>query len=397
MRYLLFIFSLLFVVFFNTAIASSFGLEKITTIAFMPMLIFIVFNIYTRKLRYDSESVHVIILAVIIFIFKTALGQGYYIMYILELLMIPMLMSICFEHLTKKELTLLFRVIIILFIVECGLSIVEFILQRNIFVTELLVEIIKDWEMEGFFRSTSLYRHPLANAQIVAVLMTFIALYNFKKKRIQILLFLLGYVSLFCFSARGATLVVSVFTVPYVIWKINKTAQPSQKRLIKFGIFCMFCGMIYLITQTSLGGRLMNMELMDSSGGTRLSVFKFYTFYQKTDDFLWGHPTLYLYMKEKLGAGGVENGVIALILEFGIIFTIPMLFLLFRFQYQKLSVYINIERWILLAVFFLIGTMNPNLSNPTQWTIWILAYYAFRPDLQHKQDQNITDVQLSQT
>ena len=223
--------------------------------------------------------------------------------------------------------------------------------------------------------------HPLASAQITAVIMTFIAVANFKKKYFQIFLFILGYVSFFCFNVRGATLVVTAIAVPYFLWKINKTTPENKRWIIKLGVFCVVCGMIYMVTQTSLGGRLMNMDLMDDSAQSRLEVFDFYNHYQTQDEFLWGDPGLYRYMMRKLGAGGVENGVIAMILDYGIIFTIPMLLLLFRFQYRKLSIYSKLEKWILLAVFYLIATMNPNLAVAVQWTMWIYAYYVFRPEL----------------
>lgn len=163
-----------------------------------------------------------------------------------------------------------------------------------------------------------------------------------------------------------------------------------MKLIIILGVLCMSLGLLYMVTQTSLGGRLMNKELMDSSAQTRLEVFKFYNYYKNNNDFLWGNPDNYEYMMGRLEAGGVENGVIAMLLDYGIIFTIPLLILLFRFQYLKLSVYsrsdkwlllARADKWLLLAVFFIIGCMNPILARPIQWVLWVFAYYAFRPEL----------------
>ena len=295
-----------------------------------------------------------------------------------------MIASMSFDSLTRKELILLRKVVIFFFITECGLAIVEWILKINFFLYEGLSGVWFE-----FFRSTSLMGHPLANAQIIAVFMTFIVVSDFKKKIVQILLFFLGYVSLFCFSTRGAILVITVFTAPYFLWKINKTTPKNRKWIIKFGIFCMFCILIYLIIYTPLGGRLTGMELMDQSGKSRLDVLYFYNYYDTTDQILWGHPGLYNYIMGRLGESGVENGIICLILEYGIIFAIIMLLLLFRFQFHKLSVYSKFEKWLLLSVFYIIGTMNPNLAQPVQWTMWIFAYYAFRPELLNVQNETI--------
>ncbi len=385
MMYFIFFIAIVFNIFFNTKVPSSLGFEgSINTLAFLPMLIYFAINLIDSKIRFSKDVVYVIFLAVLIITFKWTIGQDYVHSASL-LLIIPMFISMCFENLTKKELTLLRYITIIFFITECGLSIVEWALNQNlIYVSESTEYRIKS----GFFRSTSLLGHPLANAQVVAVFMAFIAVSDFKRKYIQIILFILGYVSLFCFNSRGATLIVTIIIVPYFVWKINKVTQPNKKWLINFGVFCMFLGLFYMVSETSLGNRLTDKDLMDDSGQTRLEVFNFYKYYQHQDDFIWGHPDNYLYMMERLGAAGVENGIISMILEYGIIFTIPMLLLLFRFQYHKLSVYSKFDQWLLLAVFYIIGNMNPNLVVPVQWTLWIYAYYVFRPEMQTLQVGN---------
>jgi len=381
MKQLIFFIVLLFAVLLNTKIAPSLGFEKVSTAAFLPLILYLGYKWLTQKIHFDKEAIFVIVLALIMFILKWAVGQDY-LKEALMLMIFPMIASICFENLSKNECKLLFRVIVVFYIANCGLSIVEWALNYNFFADP---EWAERNQSNDFFRSTAFIGHPLSNAQVVAVFMTFIAAYNFKSKSFQILLFFLGYASFFCFNVRGATLVVSVLVVPYFIWKINRTTRKDRKWIIKFSVICLLAGLIYTVTQTSFGGRLMNMEIMDSSSQSRLNVFQFYNHYQSNDELLWGNSYLYEYMMEKLGAGGVENGVITMLLDYGIIITIPMLFLLFLFQFRKLSVYPNFEKWLLLAVFFIIGTMNPNLARPIQWIMWIFAYYAFRPKTLHPQ------------
>lgn len=387
--YFLFFIALVFNLFFNTKIPTSLGYEGINTMAFLPMLIYFMVKLINKKIQYNRDAVYVILIAAVIFIFKWSIGQNYA-HEVALFLIFPMLTSMCFENLTGKELTLLRRVTITFFVAECGLSIVEWGLNRNFFTYDLLIEFTTNWVNVGFFRSTSLLGHPLANAQVVAVFMTFIAVSNFKRKYIQIILFFLGYVSLFCFNSRGATLVVTVFVVPYFIWKINKATQQSRKWIIKLGILCLFFGVFYMVAETSLGNRLTEKDIFDDSGQTRLEVWDFHKYYKHNDDFIWGHPDNYRYMMQRLGAAGVENGIICLILDYGIIFTIPMLLILFNFQYHKLSVFSKFDKWLLLIVFYIIGNMNPNIADSIQWTLWVFAYYAFRPEwLSHKPITNL--------
>lgn len=381
MKNLLFLFALVFAIIFHTDIRQFLGIGGIVfTMTLAPMAFFFVINMIYKKIHYSKDALYVLFIGVVVLIFKWAIGQDYFEKVALFFL-VPMILSLCFENLTSKELTILRWGTIIFFMVECGLSITEWTTGRYFFATEEMIRVVSGDMKRGFFRSMALCGFPLANAQIVAVFMAFIAVADFMKKHIQIILFFLGYVALFCFNARGASLVTTVFVAPYFIWKINKTTQQSNKWMIKLGVFCMFMGMFYMVTLTPLGGRLMNLDIIDDSSDARLDVWDFYKHYKHQDDFLWGTPDNYRYIMEGLDAGGVENGVICLILEYGIIFTIPMLLLLFRFQYHKLSVYSKYDKWMLLAVFYIIGNMNTNLVNPQQWVQWIFAYYSFRPEV----------------
>ena len=368
---------ILFAFLIDTQIGFFLGMSLLLYGACLILMLFVIINITINKLRYDKVDLYIIILALVILLLKWVIGQNFLFM-VIYLSIIPMLLSICYENFTRKDLTLLLRSIIIFYITECCLSIVEWVLKRNFFVfQDWILEAISNWEKyEGLFRSSSLLGHPLSNAQVVAVFMTFIAVSNFKRKDVQIILFFLGYVSLFCFGARGATLVVTVFTVPYFIWKINKTTPSSKKWIIKLAVLCLFFVFGYGIIQTSLGDRLLRGELMDNSSQTRIDVFQFRN-YQTQEDFLWGREDATVYMSE-VHNFPVENGVIAILIEYGIILTIPLLTLLFLFQYRKLFIYSKFEKWLLLAVFFIIGSLNPNLTYTIQWTMWINAYYAFR-------------------
>jgi len=393
MMFFLFFIAVVSNLLFNTMIPSTLGLEGevIAILSFFPMLIYLGMNMVSQETQYHKDAVYVILLAVIIFAFKWVIGQDYKYQ-LIHLLIIPMILSICFDNLKGKEIALVRRIIIIFFLFECGLAMVEWVVNRNIFIggNEKFHEIIENFAESEFFRSTSLMGHPLANAQIVAVLMTFIAVSNFKRKYIQIVLFFLGYGSLFCFNARAATLVVTLFTVPYFVWKINKATPKNKKWMMQLAVLCSLCGMFYMVTQTPIGGRLMNEELLDGSAQTRWEVFDFYKYYRSQEDFIWGHPDNYNYIGSMLGPNHVENGVIAWLMEYGIVFTIPMLLLLFRFQYRKLSVFSKFEKWLLLAVFYLIATMNPNLIERVQWALWVYAFYAFRPELLSPQTLDIT-------
>ena len=373
---LLFYIALFFAIFINTSMGTAMGFAN-PLIPLLPMMLYLVLSLLTQKMHYNKIAVYLLILAAIILVFKWSIGQNY----IIEagrFLIIPMCMMICFDNMTKKQAATLRYLMIIFFILLCVLAMAEKALNRHFFPISQDIEWISS---VGYFRSASLLWHPLGGGFFVAIFMSFISVTDFKKKYLQIFLFFLGYIALFCFDARGATLVTTFVVLPYFLLKLYKMAG-KQRWMIIFGVICVLGGLVYLIMETSLGGgRLLNADLLDNSSQTRLDVFNFYKHYKHVDDFIWGHHDNYNYMMEALGAGGVENGIIVMILFYGIIFTPFILLLLFLLQYKSLSVYTKFDKWMLLFVFFGIGCMNTNLAAPLMWQLWIFTYYTFKPGL----------------
>jgi hypothetical protein len=291
------------------------------------------------------------------------------------MLIMPMIISVFFEKCRGKRILVLQMITLAFFVVESLLAVYERITLTSVFYKAGIDEYrpMEDWE----FRSHALLGHPLANAMVIAVIMAFIVTNHRLTPKLKISAALLGYIALFCFNARGATIVVSALIMPYLFLQMYNRYKAKRVLIIIFTTIVV-ASLLYIVFETGLGGRLTNSDkLIDGSAQTRLEVYSFYKFVD-VPDLLLGNSKNYLFVMNKLHAGGVENGVVVLILNYGIIFTIPILLLLFSFQFNKLKIYNKIDRWLILAVFYLIGFMNPNLASPIQWTIFVFAYYSFR-------------------
>lgn len=378
--YLLFIIAVVFAIFLNTNIGEAIGLTHKTAVSFLPMMVYIALTLLTQKMRYNKIAIYLLILAVIILLLKWSIGQDY-IVIIGQLLVIPMLMFICFDRLTRRQSSTLRRLMLLFFIVFCALAIVEKAFNYHFF--PLAVETEKHDLSIGVFRSYSFFEHHLISSYFVTIFMSFVSIAHFQKKYSQIFLFFLGYIALFCFDGRGAIIIVTLILLPYFLWKLHKTVE-KKRWMFNLGVICMLFGLVYLISETSLGnGRLTNANarLMDSSAETRLDVFNFYKYYNKHDDFIWGRSDNSLDMAGKLGAAGVENSIIEFIMLYGIIFAPILLLLLFLLQYKSLSVYKKHDKLVILLTFWGLGNMSPLLAAPIIWILWIFTYYSFKPDI----------------
>jgi hypothetical protein len=375
-----FLFVVFFAIFFNSSLSNFFGINEVFTFAFLPIMMLIAYEAITGNLNYSAaknkQARRLIVVGVIILFFKLLIDHNDPIYKsVIQLLIVPALLLIFLNRLTLSKNKILYKTMLFFFVIECSLALYERIMMIHIFYYDKGLDSTEDWA----FRSRSLLGDPLNNAMIVTTILSFILSSNRVKTINKIIFFVLGYISLFCFNARGAIIVSTVIMLPYLLFKT------SQQRLFKenkaasiISIFIFFGLLFILIFSSDLGGRIVhNDKLIDGSAQTRLKVFEFSRYIDTMDLFIGNSGNTLLLMK-KLGAGGIENGVIAMIIYYGIIFTIPILLLLFFFQYDMLKKYTRFERCLILAVFYLIGLMNPNLIHPEQWIIFIFSYFAFR-------------------
>ena len=367
--------------FLSTSVCGMLSIKNTVISAYTPFVIYFVFHSLPRIRKEGIRMpLFILALAVVFILVKLVIGQDYFKTY-LCFLGFPMMVAICLQYETWKNIACLRKLLFLFFIIECGLAVYEKSIGANVFpdrtdsmtAEQLMYYNPEDWE----FRSGSLWGHPLANAMIVVVFMSFMVISKIKVQYV-IPLITLGYISLYCFNARGSIIVASVLVMPMLVYRVHRSKYKYRKWIYLALALIAFC-LLKVLMNTSFGGRMfMGDELMDGSAQTRLDVFRFVDFISLTD-LLLGSPDLYLFVMNKLNAGGVENGVITLILAHGLIITIIILYNLFKFQYLSLKqAYSRFETFWLLAVFYIIGMMNPNLSAPVQWTFWILCYYGFR-------------------
>ncbi len=161
------------------------------------------------------------------------------------------------------------------------------------------------------------------------------------------------------------------------------TIQVEKKASASFYLFLSTAVIlvITLVAKQGFGDRLLQSTLFDGSAQTRIDVFDAFDYVTSYD--LWvGNPKSYLYITNKLDAGGVENSFIVLILEYGIPVSIFLIFL-YTVWMRKLLRGISRNVQILLLVSFIgLGSANNSLSTATPWIFFILCYNAFLPDLE---------------
>lgn len=335
---------------------------------------------FPRLLRVQDFKIEIYIIAIFILysLFKLidkdfdAIKGAFFFM------VFPMSISILMQIQTERLKISISRILIYFFLIECFLAIYEHLMHINIFPynTEEFnpYVTVKDWE----FRSSALLGHPLNNAVCISTLLGFILVSKFSDG-FRILCLILGFIAILCFNARGATL-VWIFLGFYYFYSIYKKqrGKPINKLFVFLGAVSIFSLIFYIFAKTSFGGRLANGEkLLDGSAQARIDVLSFFDFFKGYD--LWfGNPSKYIPIMNKLKAGGIENSYIVILLNYGILFGLPLIFGLYKLINKYLRIYESTQQKIIIvSSFIIVGSFNNSLSDVSVWIIFILSICTF--------------------
>jgi hypothetical protein len=345
-----------------------------------PLMVFIICNsisqLYIKK---KLEIYFLLFLSIsIAYIYLNDLTGS--ISYIPNTLLLPLCFSICLNEKKFSFLMKLRRLIILFFILNSTLAIVEMLIQHNFFIPE-------DYYTFDHFRSTAFQDHPLNNALVTSVIMAFILMSNFKERTKNILL-LLGLISIVCYGARGAMFVWAIMLPVYLLVynsPINsgtKDSRKKRKQKILLGVIILLI-IALIIIYTSYGARILELRsLDDSSTWARIEALHFFTNID-IREFLWGTSAKTVEkVGEIIGVEIIENFWILWSIRFGLIMAICLSFLFVRFIYQKVRCYGKFASFFIPITFLAIASTNNSLAAATPViSVYVLCSYAFNLSL----------------
>lgn len=195
--------------------------------------------------------------------------------------------------------------------------------------------------------------------------MGFILIYDGYKPKVKYTLWAIGYAAILCFNTRSSMVANIIFLALYQVIEASKTRSFSMKvRVIALGIFGVaFLGL--LITQTSLGGRLLEMGLLDeNSAAVRMNTWSIFDYYNLSD-FLYPDEVNREILLSRTGLYATENFWIDWLLKYGLIIEVIYIALVAYNIFQYGRGYMKIDLLFLNLVFWVIASTNNSLTaNP---------------------------------
>lgn len=260
---------------------------------------------------------------------------------------------------------IVFSIVILGFIGETGLALYEHLQGHSVFgwVSGRVEKVSITGVAE--FRSTGLYGHPLYNALMVSIAMTFFLISSLKLKY-KFLLWMMGFVAVLCFNARASIAINAAVLAVFVFHSVflNHSIKPSIKIQITLVGLIVFVLGAFLLMNGNFGGRLIQMGLFDDgSAQVRVDIWDVFKYYS-IGDFFYGMDqkqiSMMLYVMQ---LSATENFWLDWLFNFGIVFLIPLSVLYFKFISKELIGYPLFSKLLVSISFLMIASTNNSLSS----------------------------------
>lgn len=378
MQYILYL-SILIYLFLTNSVAAQIGISTVTTFS-SALLVLVLFTEFSKKYTlyftatYKQEF-RIFFLALFIIIWKILLDQPDQVKNVIDFFIIPISISILLSHQNIKNRKVIFYIVLLFFSVECVIAIAEAVMKIN-FLKDINADaeslnVFEDKSETGF-RSTALLGHPLHNALGVSTIMGFIlttTLNNAKK----LMLVFLGFTALLCFNARGAVVLWLLILVIYITAQlVSKKVKANHKMFLLIMITSSAIFISLLIVNYGFGDRLLTGNIYDGNAKTRTDVFNAFN-YISNQDLWYGNAKNYTYVMKMLGAGGVENSYVVIIIQHGIILSVLIFMFYYFFIARKLKNYSLLNKTIIFVSFILVGSTNNSLAGVMPWGIFVIC------------------------
>ncbi len=342
------------------------------TFYFLLLYAIITYNKFVTNKFYFRSTV----LILLIFSFVRLFFDQYIVGRFLGNLFVPLLFGFFMQELStnEKSFKICTKIFLALFVVEVVLAIMERFGNFLLFPYSLYnPDDINGTVDEGdYFRSNSLLGNPLSNALCVSIVLSFIVVSRLKNTK-KVLLILVSFLSLLCFNARFASVISLVFFVFYFFLQ-----KISLKKLISIVIGGGIVA--YLIINFGIGDRVLGEDnyAEDDSVAARIDIIEIID-YVDFEMFLFRKGDGILDLQNKLSLVHVENWILIMVFDLGILITLYYILLIFQLTSISLKSYQLKDKLYIFAVFILIASSNNSLATQVPaLSFFIASSYFFR-------------------
>lgn len=387
----IYLFLTLFTLFMAPNISGAIDLDyKIVQSISLGISLFVIF-FYGRLDNNFKEMNWLLVLVIFFALFKmyTDRGEGAR-MASLQVLGAPIMLSAYWQitrggHIHDGGVEVwskIFKYIIVFFFCITLIALYERIVGTQVFGWSNTSSTL-DYVGSADYRSVSIMGHPLYNALVVTIFISFI-LVSPLKPLYKFSIWIIGYAAILCFNTRSSIVGNALLLAAYLLYMLfadRKLSAASKFFILFFACIAVALG-AYLFFRVGLGGRLLEYGLFDDdSAAVRVDLWRMFD-YVNYEKMLWGMPLEEIRMiMYRAGIGIIENFWINILFSLGTVFFIPYVLiyvLLIRRMYKGWNWF---NACFSAGAFVLIASTNNSLSSCFfALFFFLICIIVFSPD-----------------
>jgi hypothetical protein len=305
-------------------------------------------------------------------------------------------LAIAMSSANRRQRQIIAHLILVLCAVNVLISLVEYVDQRHLIPLDMNLDnesVATFDENTEEFRPAALYTHPLTGAMATAFGL-FLALETRLRFRTAAFCFGIFMVGLLSFGGRAAlgitiTLIVVRVAITFTRDFLNGRINGRLLGTVLLAVCLLGPLTAYLLTATPVGERIAAKAYYDESAEVRSDQWQVLNKIT-TQQALYGTPAVDLpLIYEQVGIRGVENPIILIVLNLGIIGS-PILLLGLAIYFLYLRQAYPESGWLLLAAAFIffssnsIGVKTPDLFMMTACAVTMKRQLDDRSDRDRK-------------
>jgi hypothetical protein len=267
---------------------------------------------------------------------------------------------------------IIFYTLLIFFITNCVLAMVEYKLQVNLFDYRF-VEGFSNFSEKKEFRAFGLMEHPLQSANVTLIIMSFIMISKDINRGLKISLLTLGTLAIICFNSRIAIIICACLLVyRYLLYNV----KPVFVIILGTLVYTLFISDITSFVQqnSQVFGRLAEKNnLTDDSSLTRLlSYLYFWNARWNLQDIVLGGRVIYMPGSELT----LENGILLTISWWGWIVGLLKVILELVISYLCLKKYNVKDKWMVMIACWATAFANNNSMFTFVFAFFIISFLS---------------------
>ena len=314
------------------------------------------FKVLFRSLKNEKSLIFYVVSVFLVSIIGILTNGLSGLAFVIDTLLSPALAVFLISRINLYFKMKLFKLILLLLVLNSTMAIMEFALGMNFIPREQPV-----WE----FRSWALLSHPLNNALITSSLIILLLFPLRGLKKVYIYLLLL--IALLSFGGRAAFVLVSIYTIFYISLELKTIIFNKRKFSFKGVIITHFSIYIAVVVISvsfilGIGERIFTGLELDDSARTRLDVFNLLYMISPKELFFGVENSFSLIIEETVGVETIENVWLGWLFQFGLLGTIPLILSLL---FMLFSLANNMKLYPIVTLFLLVCSANNSLSTKT--------------------------------